>query len=426
MYAPLRPPLGRSAAFVVAGAATTAMLAGSGAPSPIYPIYQQLWHFSPATLTLIFAVYVFALLGALLTVGSLSDHVGRRPVVAGGLALLAVSMLAFIEAHGTGGLMAARIVQGLATGAISALIIDTQPRPGTGSLVTSSAPLVGIALGSALAGGLVQWAPAPRLLVYWVLLIGYVVLALLVLRIPDTPRDPDVDSRSAWRSLRPSVGVPGPVRSTFLAAVPMLCATWALGGLYLSLGSSVVALLLGVQNHFVAGLVVATNFAAGAVGAASISRVPEHRRETVGYVSLGVGVLITIAAVLVESLSVYVVGATIGGFGFGASFLLILSDFAAGTPPEHRGQLFSTTYTVSYLAFSIPAVAAGFASQSFGLRPTVLIYAVVVFGLVVIAAAMSHRAHVRRLILTDTSAAAEDIRAEQPLTLSGCPHDPRS
>ena len=393
MLAPLRRP----AAFVVAGAAATAIFAGSGAPSPIYPLYQQLWHFSPSTLTFIFAVYVFALLAALLTVGSLSDHIGRRPVAVGGLLVLAASMALFIAADGTGGLIVARIVQGVATGAtmgaISALIVDQQSSPRNGSMVTSSAPVAGIAFGSAFAGALVQWAPAPRLLVYWVLLVAYLVLALLLLRIQDAPRSPDRSRPSVWRTLRPSVGVPGALRATFLAAVPMLCATWALGGLYLSLGSSVVARILGVQNHFVAGLVVATNFAAGAIGAALVTKLPQHRREVVGFLTLSGGLVLTIVAVLLESLPLYVIGAAIGGLGFGSSFLLILSGFAARTAPEHRSQVFSTTYIVSYVAFSIPAVAAGFASQSFGLRPTVLVYAGVVLMLVLVAAALARRSH---------------------------------
>lgn len=417
-------PLRRPAAFVVAGAAATAIFAGSGAPSPIYPLYQQLWHFSPSTLTFIFAVYVFALLAALLTVGSLSDHIGRRPVAVGGLLLLAVSMLLFIDAHGTGGLIAARIVQGLATGAtmgaISALIVDQQATARSGSVVTSSAPVAGIAFGSAFAGALVQWAPAPRLLVYWVLLAAYLVLAVLLLRIPDAPRSPDSSRPSVWRTLRPSVGVPGALRSTFLAAVPMLCATWALGGLYLSLGSSVVARILGVQNHFVAGLVVATNFAAGAIGAALVSKLPQHRREVVGFVTLSGGLVLTIVAILLESLPLYVIGAAIGGLGFGSSFLLILSGFAARTDPEHRSQVFSATYIVSYVAFSIPAVVAGFASQSFGLRPTVLVYAAVVLALVLLAAVLARRTHLVGV------ASARSAAADRAVAVGTCAHDAAS
>ncbi len=40
----------------------------------------MLWHFSPVTLTLIYATYAFGVLGALLLAGGVSDDVGRRPV----------------------------------------------------------------------------------------------------------------------------------------------------------------------------------------------------------------------------------------------------------------------------------------------------------------------------------------------------------
>ncbi|MGI8547795.1 MAG: MFS transporter [Gemmatimonadaceae bacterium] len=101
--------------FVFAGAAGAATLTAASAPSPLYPIYQRLWGFSSFTLTVIFAVYVLALLASLLTVGSLSDRVGRRPVASGALVVLALGMLLFVIAGGTGGLIVARIVQGVAS-----------------------------------------------------------------------------------------------------------------------------------------------------------------------------------------------------------------------------------------------------------------------------------------------------------------------
>ncbi len=49
-------------------------------------------------LTLIFGVYAFSLLAALLMGGSLSDYLGRRPVILGALLIQAASMLCFIAA----------------------------------------------------------------------------------------------------------------------------------------------------------------------------------------------------------------------------------------------------------------------------------------------------------------------------------------
>src|SRR5947208_2078941 len=80
-------------AFSFAGAALVS--ASSSAATPLYHLYQQSMHLTPGMITLVFAVYAFSLLGALLTVGGLSDYLGRRPVIFGGLLLNAIAMLVF-------------------------------------------------------------------------------------------------------------------------------------------------------------------------------------------------------------------------------------------------------------------------------------------------------------------------------------------
>ena len=109
------------------------LLAASSAPSPLYPVYQAEFGFSALTLTAVFAVYVLALLTSLLTLGRLSDFLGRRPVLAVALLVEAAAMGVFLDAHGVGALFAARIVQGLATGAALGVLgayqldFDAQP-----------------------------------------------------------------------------------------------------------------------------------------------------------------------------------------------------------------------------------------------------------------------------------------------------------
>src|SRR5690349_4184813 len=88
----------RTPGFVLALGALLAMMVGASAPSPFYPVLEREIGFSPATLTTIFAVYAVALLLTLLVTGSLSDHLGRRPVISAAFVLLALSMLVFWHA----------------------------------------------------------------------------------------------------------------------------------------------------------------------------------------------------------------------------------------------------------------------------------------------------------------------------------------
>src|SRR6202011_5104088 len=96
-------------------AATTAIFvlfaAAASAPTPLYVVYQKAWGFSTSTLTVIFAVYVFGLIGSLLVLGGLSDHVGRRPILGAAIALEAVAFVLFITAGDVTILLVARVAQ---------------------------------------------------------------------------------------------------------------------------------------------------------------------------------------------------------------------------------------------------------------------------------------------------------------------------
>ena len=109
-------PRRRGLLLLFLGSIIVSFLAASAAPTPLYAVYAAHWGFSPLTTTVVFGVYALAVLATLLTFGKLSDHVRRRPVLLTGLALQAVAVVLFTTAAGVGTLLAARVVQGLATG----------------------------------------------------------------------------------------------------------------------------------------------------------------------------------------------------------------------------------------------------------------------------------------------------------------------
>ncbi|MFE4959411.1 MFS transporter [Streptomyces sp. NPDC056653] len=366
-----------------------AILAAASAPSPLYVVYQHRWGFSPIALTTIFAVYALALLVALLIVGGLSDYIGRRPVLAAALIVEAASMVVFLTADGVGPLLVARTVQGLATGAaagaISAGLLDLQPSPTShlGPLLSSVAPAAGLAVGALGAGLLVQYAPAPTMLVFVLLIAVFLLLAVAVFFLPEpvTPRP------GAWASLRPRVAVPPQARKAFMAATPSLVATWAMGGLYLALGPSVAAGVLHIGSHLVGGLVVTTLFGTGAVASLLVGDLAPKRVMAAGSVALAAGTGLTLLALVGPSTPLFFVGTALAGAGFGSSFLGTFRSLASLVGPTERADLFASVYIVSYLAFSVPAVLAGLAVPSLGLRTATMVYGAVVIVLALLAAA---------------------------------------
>jgi MFS family permease len=384
-------PLHPHRAFWLIAATYMMVLFASAAPSPLYPVYQELWGFSALTLTLVFAVYVVTMLVSLLTVGSLSDHVGRRPVLAVALVLLIASMVLFVVAEDVGTLLAARALQGLATGAamgtLTATTVDLQPSARAGSTIVGAAPAVGLASGVAVAGVLVEYAPAPRVLIYKIILGLFAALLIALLVVPETRERIGFDSRRHLAgTLAPQVRVPREVRTVFLASVPALVATWSLGGLYLSLGSSVVSRVFGVGNHGAAGAILFVFFACAAVTSLFITDRSSTIKAAYGFPALAAGVVISLAGVLIESLPFYIVGSIVAGSGWAATFLSAMDNITAATPPAMRGQVFSSVFVASYLAFSVPAVIAGIVVSHIGLRDTIIGYVGYVLAMVMIAA----------------------------------------
>ncbi|MFI5635598.1 MFS transporter [Streptomyces sp. NPDC051664] len=355
----------------------------SSAPSPLYVVYQHNWAFSPTTLTIVFAVYVFGLLASLLILGGLSDHVGRRPVLLAAIGVESLSLVLFLIADNVVALMVARTVQGLATGAAmataGATLVDFNPphAPGRAGVVNSVAPISGLALGALGTGALVQFAPAPTHLIYALLLGAMTLAALAVFAAPETsaPRP------GAVASLVPKLGVPPRLRRDLLALLPILIASWALGGLYLSLGPSVAASLFGLTNHFIGGLVVTLLCGTGAVTAFLLRATQGNRVLAIGSSLLFVGTVVSLVGVETSHVALAAAGTAIAGVGFGAAALACFGTLARLATPTERGRLFATAYVLAYLAFSIPAVAAGFAATSVGLHPTTDVYCLVVIAM---------------------------------------------
>lgn len=366
-------------AFWVVGVAFVVLMASSAAPSPLYPVYQQSWGFSAITLTVIFAVYAAALLSTLLTVGSLSDHIGRKPILIASLLLLVVSLVLFIVADSVALLIAARIVQGIAagaaTGAMSAAVIDLQPNASTGPLLNSVAPSLGLASGALGAGLLVQLAPAPDILVFALLIAAALVITVALLFVPETSAMRGFDSRRHLAStLLPRASIPKSVRVPFFLIAPALFATWSLGGFHLSLGPSIVGTVFGIDNHIVGGLEIFALFASGALAAAVVRNGFPRSVMMIGATVLAAGVALTLVSVQIGSIVLYFVGAVIAGSGWGATFLGAMRTLGALVPAAERGGVFATTFVISYLAFSVPAVVAGLAVHRLGLSTTVELY----------------------------------------------------
>ncbi|MGI3747434.1 MAG: MFS transporter [Janthinobacterium lividum] len=359
--------------------------AASSAPTPLYHLYQQAWGFSPVLLTVIFAVYALSLLATLLVFGSLSDYLGRRPVIWIGLLLEIVSMLLFIAATDVTWLIAARVLQGVATGvatsALGAAMLDSDAQQGP--LLNSITPMFGMALGALGTSSLVEYAPLPMGLAYGLLLAAFVGQAFYLLRVAETV----TPQPGVLKTLRPRLAVPAQARGTLLLVLPADIAAWALGGFFLSLAPSLLTAATGSTSVLNGGFAVAALTLSGAISIHTLRLRAPRLALLVGCSFLAIGVSVILAAVNLGWLRLFFTGAVVAGVGFGASFLGALRMLLPLAHAHERGALMAAFLALSYLAFCIPALLAGVSIKTAGLVTTTNVYGGVVVLLAVSALA---------------------------------------
>ncbi|RQX17160.1 MFS transporter [Micromonospora ureilytica] len=352
-----RARLSPTVSLVLLASILVSFLAASAAPTPLYGVYQERWHFSPVTTTVVFAVYALAVLASLLIFGKLSDHVGRRPVLAVAIAVQMLALVVFIFANGVPALLVARLVQGLAagaaTGAVGAAMLDIDRARGT--LANSIAPGIGTGSGALLSALLIQFLPAPTRLVYVVLLVILLIQAVGVGLMPETV----TPMAGARRSLRPDITLPRSVRQPVLVVAPVLFAVWALAGFFGALGPALVRSLMNT-SIVVGGLVLFVFAVFGSIAVLVQRNTAARTVILTGIVALILGMIVTLVAVMADSIPGFFVGLALGGVGFGSGFQGSLKTVMPLVEAHQRASVLSVLYVVSYVGFGLPTVIAGF------------------------------------------------------------------
>ena len=376
-----RASLSTKTTTVIAVITAMTFAASGAAPTTLYQRYQEVFGLTPFILTIIFGAYVLSLLAALLTVGSLSDYIGRRPAILAALALNVAAMLMFISADSAATLIAARVVQGFATGlataTLGAAIMDTDRN--RGPVLNSITAFIGLTAGSLGGGALVTYAPDPQQFVYAVLLALSAAEALVLWYMLETV----TPKPGVLASLRPHVSIPAKARRALMQVTPVTVASWALGGFYFSLMPSLVPVATGVTLPIVGGLVVSALTFTGAMAVLSFRNTSARRILSGGIPALVAGVVITLTGVQMQRVSLMLLGTIVAGVGFGAAFSGAMRTVMPQAEAHERAGLLSAFYVEGYLSFSLPAILTGLLAPIAGLPLAADLYGAVVIVLAI-------------------------------------------
>jgi MFS family permease len=354
----------------MAGLLVITMLGGT-LPIPLYVLYERQMGFGALGVTVVFAAYVIGTLFALVAFGDLSDHIGRKKVLAIGLGCAAVSTAGFLIAagiaSGIGLLIAARIVSGLAagfvTGTATAALAELQPRGNrqAAAVVATGANMTGLGLGPLIAGIFAEYVALPTRSVFW-LYLGLCALALTALAaIPETVTAPDKRV-----SPRPALGVPPHMRAVVLGACLGVFAAFSVLGFFSSLVPTFLHGILGVGNLAWIGAASFLVFIIAAISQAASSRLPARRSMSIGLPLLLVCLAVLESALFAKALWLFLAGTVIGGVAVGFIFRGGLSEINRLAEPRSRAAVVSTFFAAAYLGLGLPPVLTGLISLAAG------------------------------------------------------------
>jgi len=361
--------LSERAGFWTAAAVAGLALWASGAPTVVYPLYAEEWQLQPSVTTAIFAIYPIVLVPVLIVFGNLSDVIGRRAVILIGLGALTAGSVAFGLAPDLTWVFIGRALMGVGVGLslspATAAMVEFGGRDGArrASSATTAATATGLALATIVGGALVQYAPAPLHLSFWVLTAVTAIVGGFAFFLPRHTRD---ETAGPWRPRLPRT--PREERAAFTAGTLGISAAFAMGAIFLALGAQIARDLVRSDNAFVNGAII--SISAVTIGVVAVVARPLRPRTavTLGPVLAIVGLGLLIVAGLGHSLPAFIASSLVAGAGYSLMFSGGLGLVTSSAPAHHRAAVISAAYVVGYLVQAVAALGLGVLATTSGLQ----------------------------------------------------------
>jgi len=346
-------------------------LVAANMPTALYGEMRLAFGFSAGLQTVIFAAYVVGMLPGLTLLGPLSDRRGRVPVLALGLVFGVLGCVAFATAQTVWVLCLARVLQGLSVGGITAAggaaFVDSVPagRSDVAALLSTSVSALGASLGPVLGGLVAIWSGDPLRTPF--LVAGIALLAVMATLGVKGARTLPAPAQPALLLVQPSPR-PG-LQPQLLTACLVASVSWSIVGIFQSVGPTLLAASLGIDNLALLGVIVALVLITSGLTQLAIRKVPAEVDRRVGIVVLLVAVACFLNMVVRHSaVSAVLASVTAGG---AHAFLFLGSTKTLAAVINQRGErqagrLTGLFFACAYLGLAVPSLAWGVMTDVWG------------------------------------------------------------
>ena len=346
---------------------------GTALASPLYPIYQELWHLLPSHITYIFVAYMFGCLATLLFLGRTSNSFGFLRTLQIGIVFVILGLALSSVASNALWLGLGRFIIGIASGLISTSamlgLITTIPdshkqnAPQLSSIIT----VIGFGLGPFIGGLIAQFSNQPLVTPYLPVIVAAVLcfFGLFLVKVRQFKAQPF--------SIAPHLEMPA-VQHQALFFIAGFTAFSAFGAfsLFASLSPSFVKNLITWHGPLVSGSAIASILMVSAIVQFLAKNLPAGKSLNLGLITLVLSfILLGLCMSMQWSILFFISDILVGvghGFGLMGAFGLIHQM----TTTDNRAAVMSTYLFIGYLGTIIPIIAVGYLADHFGLMLGVL------------------------------------------------------
>lgn len=379
-------------AFWLVAAAFVSLQAFGTVPTPLWPLYAARDGLSSTMVTLAFACMVIGASTSLYFFGHLSDRLGRRRIIVPALAfgIAAAAVMAWWPT--LPGLLIGRVLTGFAVGLMASTAtsyltdlyraghsaLPHSRRPAT---VASVANLGGLSLGPLVAGALLRWVGHPFTTSY------LLFIALMVIGAISVSVSPETVDRALPTSTRPAKFVLRQAQKTvFIGAAAVAFCSFAIFGLFSSVGSLIVHGELHESSPFIWGLAGFLVLGVSALVQTLFAKLAVVRMLVLGLIGVPVGMALVVVALYNPSLTVYLLGSAIAGAGAGLLFKAALTVAITTAKPGSTAGVLAMFFVVAYLGLGPAPVLLTAATHVMSSRSALIVFSAVILAVSVIAA----------------------------------------
>ncbi|MFD1437975.1 MFS transporter [Acinetobacter terrae] len=364
---------------------------GTALASPLYPIYQELWHLLPSHITYIFVAYMFGCLATLLFLGRTSNSFGFLRTLQIGIVFVILGLALSSIASNALWLALGRFIIGIASGLISTSamlgLITTIPdshkqnAPQLSSIIT----VMGFGLGPFIGGLIAQFSTQPLITPYLPIIAAAILcfFGLFLVKVPQFKAQPF--------SIAPRLEIPAAQHQAlfFIAGLTAFSAFGAFS-LFASLSPSFVKDLIPWHGPLVSGSAIASILLVSAVVQFSAKHLPAAKSLSLGLMTLVVSFVLLGLCMSMQWSILFFISDIMVGVGHGLGLLGAFGLIHQMTTTDNRAAVMSTYLFIGYLGTIVPIIAVGYLADHFGLTIGVLGFCVGV-GLLCLALIFWHK-----------------------------------